>query len=111
MIFMRSNPDRIKVIAKAFLEEKKIQYVELNEPRFVPADQNNDMPVDSWVVNYVYTVFEDEDAFMHIDDNSEKVQYIHFSTGYLYGAPPGMEGLRRDEAYLRQVGYYDDDED
>lgn len=109
---MKSTPERIKAIAAAFLKEKEIKYVELGEPVFEPAGaKENKLHIDHWVVSYVYMVFQDEEAFIFIADNTEQVLYIMTGHGYLYGAPPGSEGMRRDKEYLDTMDQDDDEDD
>jgi len=86
---MISNKETIEKIAFEFLKEKKIKYSKICEAAYVDLkDPSNEFGIDYWVVPYEYIVFQDEDAFIYIDDLSQKVLQILTKHGIKYNSLP-----------------------
>lgn len=81
---MKHNSSEVTDIATLFLKKKNINYRSLSKPVF---EENfrleNGQLLDIWVVPYEYKVFQDEAAYVHIDDASGKVLYILTKHGYI----------------------------
>jgi len=72
--------------ALAILDRLLIKYVETGAPEPKAAFKyQNDAPVnDVWVVSYTYMVFQEEEAFIYLDDRDElKLIYILTKHGYV----------------------------
>ena len=87
---MKSNAEKISKVAKAFLRKKELQYTKIGVPQFIVNNDNLDEFHNGnyWVVNYEYMVFQEEDAFVHIDDTSETVLFILTKHGRIYDEEP-----------------------
>ncbi len=84
-MFMKSNADKIMAIAKKILREKNIGFTKLDAPEFILKDDNqsNENLPDHWLVVYHYVVFEEEVAFIKINDEDEKLIHIVTKHGYI----------------------------
>jgi hypothetical protein len=81
---MNYTAKKIKEIAELHLKRKKIRYLSVAEPRF---EENittaTGEKLNAWIVAYDYKVFQDETAFVHIDDQTGEVIYILTNHGYI----------------------------
>ncbi|TCD11006.1 hypothetical protein EZ449_05765 [Pedobacter frigidisoli] len=71
--------------AREILERRKIKYMEIEapEPDAGYQHQPGAPEKDVWVVSYTYMVFQDERAFIHLDDR-EELKLIYIMTGHGY---------------------------
>ncbi len=93
---MQLTEEKALQVALDFIKNK--QYKKTGKPRFVPAGSREAQdPSDTWVVPLTYELFGlEETDYLSIDDRSGAVMYVNTKHGYLYGAPPGAQSLRRD---------------
>ena len=73
-------------VAREILERHKIKHTSIGTPK-PKADyqhQTGAPATEVWVVNYTYMVFQEEDAFIYLNDQEElKLIYIMNGHGYL----------------------------
>lgn len=82
---MVSNEVIIGKIAKEFLHQNNISYLTLSAPEFHPQNaKNSTHDFAHWVVPYVYKAFQEEDAFIYLDDATQKIMYILTKHGNEY---------------------------
>ena len=82
---MQSKEDSIQKVALAFLNEKKIKFTKLAKATFYgSSDPQNELGLDLWVVPYEYVVFQAEEAYIYIDDISQKVLQVLTKHGIKY---------------------------
>lgn len=82
---MLSNQQTIEEIAKQFLHKNKINFLTLGNPVLhKKEDKASIHKMDYWVVPYVYKVFQEEDAFIYINDASKEIMYILTKHGKTY---------------------------
>jgi len=84
---MKHNALQAIHVAEKVLKDKKIKYVNIDPPRFeeVIFEQGMSERADVWIVPYVYLVFQDESAFIYLND--EDLSLIHILTGHGYIKP------------------------
>jgi hypothetical protein len=74
---MNLQKEQIQPIAKAYLEKLDIKYLEFGEPRFKSKDDPAHMiAANYWTIDYTYMVFEEELAFVYINDDEQKAEFI-----------------------------------
>ncbi len=72
--------------AREILDRYEINHIDIGTPEPNSGYQTQTGPVaaDVWVVNYTYMVFQEEDAFIYLNDQDElKLIYIMNGHGYL----------------------------
>lgn len=71
--------------AEKILAEKKIKYVKVETPKFEEnfLQQGMAESANIWVVPYIYMVFQDEIAFIHLNDEDLALIYIITPHGYI----------------------------
>jgi hypothetical protein len=79
---MKSTIISIREIAQKFLEEKRINFLSIGEPKFQQISETIDIP--HWTVPYEYKIFEIEDAFIEIDDATHNIFYVLTKHGRRY---------------------------
>lgn len=82
---MAATSEIIKKIAITFLQDKKINYSKVGDSTFhLKGAKHSKHDVNYWVVPYTYMVFQEEDAFIYINDGAQQVMYISTKHGYIY---------------------------
>lgn len=77
------NINQVIVVASAILRERNIEYVTLAVPTYKTSFGYKDKVTDVWVVSYTYLVFQEEIAFIYLDDLHE-LELIHIVTKHGY---------------------------
>ena len=81
---MEHSVKKITEIAETYLKKKKITYTRLHPPKFEEHKKMRDQQLlDIWVVGYDYTVFQEETAYIYINDTTGKVLYVLTKHGYI----------------------------
>ena len=72
-------------VAREILERYKIKHTGIGAPKPKAGYQHqSSAPMDVWVIGYTYMVFQEEDAFIYLNDQEElKLIYIMNGHGYL----------------------------
>jgi hypothetical protein len=82
---MRSTSEEVSKIAKDFLEKNEIEYVSISKPMFFNSSYTgNKLNIDHWSVPYEYKVFQNENAFIEIEDESKKIIHVVTKHGFEY---------------------------
>ncbi|MGY4385172.1 hypothetical protein ACVWYN_002208 [Pedobacter sp. UYP24] len=66
-------------VARAILEKNRIKHISVDAPREELNFQflDSKLVTDAWVICYTYMVFQDEDAFIFLDDRNDlKLIYV-----------------------------------
>ncbi|MGY4538990.1 inosine/xanthosine triphosphate pyrophosphatase family protein [Mucilaginibacter sp. UYNi724] len=82
---MKHNSTEVLEASKEMLKRLKIKYETIKVQEFKPNAkiEETGQIVNLWVVNYTYTVFEEESAFVYIDDTDLKLIYVLTKHGYI----------------------------
>ncbi len=68
---MNLNDKKVLDIAQDFIKSTSFRAPEFGTPYFVPHGSNETKaPADYWVAPFQYWVFQEEDAFIYIDDKT-----------------------------------------
>ncbi len=82
---MKSSSTDIEKVAQNFLKEKNIAFVSIDKPVFSPGGKMEGLIApDYWTVSYEYKVFGIEQAFIKIDDQTQKIIHVTTKHGYEY---------------------------
>lgn len=82
---MTSNPEIIRKTAINFLCERNLKYNLIGGVSFhAKGTKHSKHDFDYWVVPFTYTVFQEEDAFIYINDTSQQVMYMLTSHGFIH---------------------------
>lgn len=77
LIFMASNQQAIERIVKEFMHTNAISHISTGPAVLHSSgDKASIHKFDYWIVPYVYKVFQEEDAFVYINDASQKIMYV-----------------------------------
>lgn len=77
---VKSSAAEIKKAAETFLKEKNIAHTSVGEP--MPPPPGTEVVV--WSVPYDYQVFQEETAFVEIDDETRGIRRVRTKHGYDY---------------------------
>lgn len=83
---MKHSSEQALQAAREILSKNKIKHLEVGIPESKTGCQfNRELPVtDVWVISYTYMVFQDEIAFIYLDDLNElNLLYILTKHGYI----------------------------
>ncbi|MFD1256927.1 hypothetical protein ACFQ3S_08975 [Mucilaginibacter terrae] len=83
---MIHTSEQVLEAAREILERYQIKHMDIGTPKPMSDYQNQTgaPEIDVWVVNYTYMVFQEEDAFIYLNDQDElKLIYIMNGHGYL----------------------------
>lgn len=82
---MKHNSAQALEAAKDILKRLKVKYETIKVQEFKPGlkIEQTGLTTNVWVVGYTYTVFEEEDAFVYIDDTDLKLIYVLTKHGYI----------------------------
>ena len=82
---MKHNSAEVVEVAKQILKKLEIRYNTLHVQELKPGFtvKQTGLVTDVWVVNYTYTVFEEEDAFVYVNDADLKLIYVLTKHGYI----------------------------
>jgi hypothetical protein len=82
---MKHNSTEALEAAKEILKRLKVKYETVKVHEFKPEAkiEETGQIVDLWVVNYTYRVFEEESAFVYINDTDLKLIYVLTKHGYI----------------------------
>jgi len=82
---MKHNSEQALEAAKDILKRLKVKYDTIKVQAFEPKTKIKqiDQVVDLWVVQYTYTVFQDESAYVYINDADLKLIYVLTKHGYI----------------------------
>lgn len=82
---MNFDSNAILQLTREFMQDKDYRDVVYGTPYFVPqGSKHSKEPLDYWVAPIVYTVFQEEDAFLYIADHSGQVMYLLTGHGRSY---------------------------
>lgn len=83
---MIHTSDQALKAAREILHRYQIKHMEIGTPKIKAGYQHQTgaPTIDVWVVDYTYMVFQEEDAFIYLNDQEElKLIYIMNGHGYL----------------------------
>lgn len=70
--------------ARQILNKNNISYIEIGTPELKSGYHHNSVTTDVWIVSYTYMVFQEEIAFVYLDDlNRLKLLHILTKHGYI----------------------------
>lgn len=80
----------VKEAAIACLKRLNISFNKISEPEYrkgvvIQLLNGGSSTADLWVIPYTYTVFQEEDAFIYLDDRYFELLYIITPHGYIKG--------------------------
>lgn len=89
--------------AREILDRYHIAHIEVGtaEPKAGYQHQPGAPIIDIWVVNYSYMVFQEEDAFIYLNDQDE-LKLIYIMTGHGYLTTHELLSFKKDKTRRRQ---------
>ncbi len=89
--------------AREILEQYQIKHMKIGTPQ--PKTGYQHQPgapiIDIWVVNYTYMVFQEEDAFIYLNDQNE-LSLIYIMTGHGYLTTNDLLSIKKDKTRRRR---------
>ncbi|MDN5285266.1 MAG: hypothetical protein JWR38_1540 [Mucilaginibacter sp.] len=78
----------VKEIALSYLQKLKIKYDAIEDPEYktdydIQTKGGGSQKTNVWIIPYTYTVFEEEMAFIYLDDHCFELIYIMTKHGYI----------------------------
>ncbi len=89
--------------ARKILEQYQITHMKIGtpEPKTGYQHQPGAPVINIWVVNYTYMVFQEEDAFIYLNDRDE-LNLIYIMTGHGYLTNNDLLSFKKDKTRRRR---------
>ena len=89
--------------AREIFKRYEIKHTDIGtpEPKAGYQHQTGAPVMDVWVVNYTYMVFQEEDAFIYLNDHDE-LKLIYIMTGHGYLTTNDLLSTKKDKTRRRR---------